>query len=468
MRGDPPSAPGADPGARALAPGAALAAAGQVLGAVSGAVVAIAIARLLGPESLGAYTVAVTLLLTLVALGSLGVESGTVYYVGSRAWAPARAWLETQGAALVIGLAVAGIGISVRILAPQPFEGLSLALVVTVVAAVPFALSWLYASSVALATSRYEDYVLPSAVQALGVVVAVTSLAALFDVAGAVAGLALANVLAALVAAARRPRASGSSEGRDEGGLRHLRRAAAFGIKTYLANALQFLNYRLDIFILNAVGTQAAVGHYSVAVSVTSLGWLLPRALAAMVFPRVAALTAGVGDDAAATRELVETKSLRHIGLLVAVSTAGLAGVLLVLVRPLFGSDFEPAIALGLILLPGVALLGIASVLMASVVGRGLPRYSVYLALLSTPPTIGLYALLIPPFGATGAAAASSVSYALSFVLAVVFFRRATGRAVVADLIPRRDDLLDYLRLYESVGASITGRRGRSGVGGSR
>ena len=72
-----------------------------------------------------------------------------------------------------------------------------------------------------------------------------------------------------------------------------LRAAMRFGSKTYPANVLQFLNFRLDLFLLNALATTADVGRYSVAVSVTSVMWLLPRALSAVVFPRVAHLSAG-------------------------------------------------------------------------------------------------------------------------------------------------------------------------------
>ncbi len=69
---------------------------------------------------------------------------------------------------------------------------------------------------------------------------------------------------------------------------------------------------------------------------------------------------------------------------------------------PVFGADYRPAINLGLILLPGAAAIGISTVLAATVVGRGSPKYSLYIALVTTPITIAMYATMIPWLHATG------------------------------------------------------------------
>ncbi len=72
-------------------------------------------------------------------------------------------------------------------------------------------------------------------------------------------------------------------------------RAVSFGLRANLGNILQLFNYRADLFVLNAVVSQGEVGRYAVAVSVTALGQLMPRALASVVMPRVAALDADRG-----------------------------------------------------------------------------------------------------------------------------------------------------------------------------
>jgi O-antigen/teichoic acid export membrane protein len=188
--------------------------------------------------------------------------------------------------------------------------------------------------------------------------------------------------------------------------------------------------------------------------------WLLPQALSDVLFPRVASLSADDHADAAAHRAFVEAKSLRHTTLLVAISAVVLAVALLVLVVPVYGPEFQDSIELGLIRLPGVALIGIAGVLSSTVLGRGFAQYGLYIALISTPSTMVLYAILIPKLDATGAALASSLSFTLNFVLAAYFYRRVTGNRVTALMVPTRSELDDYRALWPKVREWARGVRG--------
>ena len=67
----------------------------------------------------------------------------------------------------------------------------------------------------------------------------------------------------------------------------------AFALKSHVANAVTFITYRLDIFILNGVATANEVGQYAIAVSVTQAVWLLPGALSSIVVPRLAEVSSG-------------------------------------------------------------------------------------------------------------------------------------------------------------------------------
>jgi Na+-driven multidrug efflux pump len=110
-------------------------------------------------------------------------------------------------------------------------------------------------------------------------------------------------------------------------------------------------------------------------------------------------------------------------------------------------------VRLALILLPGTAAIALAMVLAATVVGRGKPVYSLYVALVTTPATVLLYAILIPWLEATGAAIAATVSYVGTFVLWCVIYRRVTGRHVAPLLIPTRSELEDLRTLPRLFGA---------------
>ena len=413
--------------------------------AATGAVTTIVVARLLGPSGAGAFAVAQTLIILLTVATTLGMEHGIAYYVSSGRWSARSAFRESQRVALVVGVFGAACGVLARAIVPQAFHGLSPAITAVAAVALPFALSWFYASYVALAIDHYEGFVLPPALQSTVAMVLVAVLAATDGIGGAVIGFTIAHLVTAVgVLAVTRRRLSLSSMAREPSEWVQLRRAITFGVKGYAANNLQLVNYRLDLFILNATAVSAAVGHYAVAVSVTSVMWLLPQALSDVLFPRVAALSTRAGEQDSEMLKMAEAKSLRHTVAVTIIVAIALALALLLLVVPIYGPAFAQSRVLGLILLPGVALLGIASPLSATIVGRGHPGLLLKGALVVTPLTVVLYVVLIPALHAPGAALASSVSYAATFTAAVLFYHRATGRNPLPLMVPTRSEFADY------------------------
>lgn len=442
---------------RPLTGGAVMTAIGRVGVTAAGALTTIAIARLLGASGSGSFFVAQSLLLMLTVATTLGVEHGIVYYVSSGRWEARSAHGTALRVALATGLVGAAVALAARLAFPTAFAGLPVWLVAIAVAGLPFALAWIYATYIALATDRYEAFVLPPFSQATGVLAFGVIGAFAYDVDGAVVGMTLSTVLVGVGTTVWARRVLPPPAAPSQPGL--LRRAVSFGVKAYAANGLQLLNYRLDVFLLAAVASSVVVGQYSVAVAVTSVLWLLPAALAEVLYPRVAHLHARDDETAAEQLEMVETKSVRHVALAASVTAVLVALALLFLVVPVFGSEFAPATNLGLILIPGAAAIGIAGTLSSSIVGRGRPSYSLYSALIVTPVTVLLYLLLIPWLDSTGAALASTISYGLSFVVASFFYYLATGRRVYRLLIPTHSELDDLRALPGAVAAWARGLR---------
>jgi O-antigen/teichoic acid export membrane protein len=408
---------------------------------VAGVITTIALARTLEPDGWASYFVAQSLIAILIACTTLGVEYGVAYYVSSDRWGARAALISALAVAVCMGALGAAAGLLARLLFPSAFAGLSIELTIAVVVGLPFALAWLYASQIAVAVDQYEFSMFLPASQAILVLAFAVPASLLFGLQGGIVGATLGTVtvgVASVAWAFRRLPLSRQSE------PSQLRRAVSFGIKGYAANSLQLINYRLDLFVLSAVASAAAVGSYSLAVAITSLMSLLPGALSSVVFPRVARLSE---DADASTREMVETKSVRHASLATMVSAAVIAVGLVFLVVPIFGSAFEASIHLGLILLPGAAAIGISTVIAATVVGRGKPSYGLYGALIVTPVTIVMYLTLIPWLDQDGAAIASSLSYIGTFCVWSVLYRRTTGRRVLPLLVPTHSELEDLRSL---------------------
>lgn len=440
---------------RLMASGVLLSTVSRILVTAAGAATTVVVARLLGTGGVATYAVAQSLLAVGLVLTTLGVEHGIVYYASSGRLQPATALRTSQLAAATFGLVCGGLVVAIRFVASPVLHGLSVADTVAVAAAAPLMLSWFLGAYVALAVNRWEGYALPSAVQATACLALTGLLGALGGVTGVIIGLLASHAVAAAVQLGSTSSFARRAPWGDV--LAWLRRAIAFGVKGYGANALQVLNLRIDLLILSAVSPHASVGQYSVAVSVTSVVWLLPQALSDILYPRAAALGASERDAHAAALSFAETKSLRHGLVAVVVVGAVAALALLGLVVPVYGASFRPAIVLGLILVPGAAALGLAAIMAAAITGRGHPGLLLIQAIVVTPPTIVMYALLIPLLHATGAALASTASYMLSLALTSILFRRVTGENPLRISIPTRDELADYRELIGRVLARTPG-----------
>ena len=445
------SGPAPQPG-RSLAGGALLAATARVGFVVGGALVTVLVARLLGPDDSGAFLVISSLLLSLITLSTLGIEIGGAWMVASRRWPLPGALASSALAALVLGALGAAIGLGIYALsADSAFEGIDLTVALLAMAALPPALLVSIYSQLAIATERYEASLVMSGTQAVVYVAAVAILASAADLEGAAAGLFAGWVAGALVALAWGRRASRQWEGeRGAVELARVRKALAFGIKLYAANAAAILIYRFDVFLLNAYSGAAEAGYYAVAIAATTALVVLPTALGNVLFPRLASLSDGEADEP--RRREVQDQAIRHTALIVLGSSLLLALALPIFTEPVFGAEFGPAVVPGLILIPGAAALGMATTLYSALAGRERPEYALWIAVITTPVAIALYFVLIPWLEAEGAALGSDVAYISSAVMAAIALRRVSGPGEgLRAVLPGRAELDDYKVLLRQV-----------------
>ena len=226
-----------------------------------------------------------------------------------------------------------------------------------------------------------------------------------------------------------------------------LRGATAFALPCYAANLAQFLNYKLDVFVVGFFAGTASVGRYTLAVSLGQLLWLMSNSVASVLLPKIAAATAA-SDEGGSIRHTARVTRLS----LWATAGCGLAlGLLGTQAIPLlYGEAFRPSVAALLWLLPGIVIFSVANVLAAYIAGIGKPRLNLLVSGISLIVTITLDLALIPKLNIVGAAIASTVSYSLSALLLILFFVRETGAPLREVLLPTSDDvklLLSVVRL---------------------
>lgn len=222
--------------------------------------------------------------------------------------------------------------------------------------------------------------------------------------------------------------------------LERLRGLMRFGVQAGLANLVGFLNYRMDAIMVEVYLGQGPLGVYAVGVKVAEGLWFFSQAI-------MTASYAGIGSRSREEAAQLAARGMRHsmfiIGLL-AVTLLLTAQPLLLL---LYGSAYRGAIVPFRWLVPGIAFYGLASVFSAYYTNQlGRPQVALLIAGFSMLLNLGSCVFLIPAFGLSGAALASTLGYSLAITAGVVVFHHDTGLGWREILLVDGEDLRDYLR----------------------
>jgi O-antigen/teichoic acid export membrane protein len=383
----------------------------------------VIIARWLGREGFGTYAVLNVTVALALQIGSAGLPSANTYFIARKQKTLGPIWANAILFALIVGVLLAAAVIGLAWLRPSLFGGVSPRLLAIAAASIPFQLLTLLGLNVLLAIDRIKqlnlfDSLAPAWVLANAVVVLLIlhkQLAVLiaFNAAAAIVlSLVLASYLSRLIAKRRESRPA-----RPDAPL--LKAMLAYGVKFYISIMAGAIIFRADVLIVNHFRGTGEAGVYAVASQFSFLLLMLPGVVATLLFPRVASS----GDD----RGEFAAQVTRHTTVLMFVTCAGAAAMSFSL--PLiYGERFVDASIQLLILLPGIFLMGLESVLVQHFTGTGLPAAIPWFWLITLAFNIGLNLIVVPGFGARGAAVTSTLSYALIFTLVTIYFCRKTHR----------------------------------------
>jgi O-antigen/teichoic acid export membrane protein len=224
-----------------------------------------------------------------------------------------------------------------------------------------------------------------------------------------------------------------------------LKKEVLFGLKIGGTNLVALLNNRFNIFLIGAYLGIAAVGVYSVAITLAESVWFFSTSLSVASFSRFGSVS---GREAA---ELT-AKGMRHLTFVICVT-----GVILFLISEwlivlLFGKMFLPAARAFRLLLPGVAIYGLASLFSNYfTVQKGKPEISFYTCCFSA--TLGgfLNFLFIPALGLDGAAMGISIAYLVTMGIALSYLSNKTSFPLREFLIIKGRDFEDYKGLLGDI-----------------
>ncbi len=404
----------------------------------------ILVTRVTGAHGRGIYALVSSLATLAAMITALGISWAGIYYIGKRLYplADVTSTLLTVSLAAA-GVAVAGLAAAYVIFQHSYFHEVSLTQALVMLVLTALLQLTTTGASIVLGLNRPLQFAALSLIQ-LGVALVIQVILWLTG------SLTATSALVALAIGAATSTGCGLVLVGREVPLRLgidrtiLRNFLGFGIRGYSANLMMFLNYRLDSLIVNGLAGVLSVGYYSIATSMAETLWYGANGFALVMFPHVSSL-----DRKEANRITpVVCRNTVFLTLLGAVAMLLIGRQLILFV---FGSDMATHAAQPLwLLLPGIVTLSAAKVISSFLSGIGKPIYSTYIAAGTVILTVGLDVVLIPRYGISGAAAASSIVYTCAAIASVWIFRYESGAGLLETLVVKPEDFVRYRRVFDS------------------
>jgi len=412
-----------------------------VLNLVVGIGASVILARVLGPEGRGIYALAALLPSLIVTFGNLGIGPATVYYVARGEFRRE----EILGTNVLLSVGIGGIGalaglVVVLFFRENVFPGVAPGYLLLALVLVPVEVFFSYVRYVLLGAQRIKEFnyvQIAQSVLFLGFV-ALALLGLKAGVNGAIlAGLFTWLIVDALVFRLTLQVAGGIDL---KPNISYIKQATTYGVQAHLVNILGFLNYRVDMFLVNGFLGPAAVGLYAVGVGLVEKLWMVSHAASTVLFPRVAA-----------EKEEDRRKEFTPLVARTLLWTTALGALLLALfsrwiVLLLYSEAFLPAVSALRALLIGIVALSAGRVLSNDIAGRGFPGLNIYTGLAAVVTNVILNLLWIPRYGIVGAAWASTVSYTVSFLGSLFFYCRLSGNRWTRVVFPQPGDWALYFQ----------------------
>jgi O-antigen/teichoic acid export membrane protein len=218
-----------------------------------------------------------------------------------------------------------------------------------------------------------------------------------------------------------------------------LKQALIFGAQVWAGQLIGTLSLKFDMYLVAYYLGARQVGFYSIAATLSGFLFYIPSSIAVVALPRFASADARSASAIACQGIRVALFS----GVLLMILLLGVGKFVVPL---LYGQAFFSAVKPLFILLPGVAVYGMAHITTAYFNAfSGKPLINTGLALLALIIDIGLNIILIPRMGIIGAAVSCTISYIVAMIVCLWIFARLSGAPVRDILIVRKDDFTQIL-----------------------
>jgi O-antigen/teichoic acid export membrane protein len=396
-------------------------------------VAALLLARGLGPAGRGSFAFVTVTALLLGRIAKIGVGEATAVFAAQRADKRGRLLANLIVFSLLTSFVLGGIVVgSMYLLGAEPAGNTQTQLAILLAGTLAAAL---VDDCFLVGCGRLRE---SAAISAAGGWIYVASLVtAIVTVGLNVDSALLAWVAAHCIWSAMLSGVGARTAGLRAPDLRLLAEEIRFGVRAWVGSVSLLLNARLDQILVGVIASEVTLGLYAVAVNMGEVLLFLPTAIATSLLPAVAREGSGV-DRTLRTFRSATILSLASV--LVAAAIGEIA------IPAIFGSEYDGSVAPFLWLLPGALGYTALSIFSNSLLAAKAPGWSSFGSVASLTVGFVLDLVLIPSFGASGAAAAASAAFLAGGTTVAVLYHRHCKTFRWAEIVPTPRDL-GFLKL---------------------
>jgi O-antigen/teichoic acid export membrane protein len=417
-----------------------------------GIVTSIIIARVLGPEGKGIYTLAILLPMLLITFVNFGIAPASVYYIGKKKYSP----LEIFGSNIIFSILlsifaiIAGL-VVIFFFGNNVFPGVAKEYLLLTLYLVPFQIFLTFVVNILLGLQRIKKYNFINLIHnfVFLVLIIIFLLGFNFEVKAVIIARILSFILACIVLFFLTKKEVG-------GVVLYIKKSLfkdffIYGSKIYLISIFSFLLTRIDMFMINIFLNPFEVGFYSIAVGLSEKIWLISLSAGTVLFPKI---SSEINDKKLKEFTPLVCRNVLWITIFITILLLFLGPYMIVL---FYSEQFIKSILPFQILLIGAIAISGSRILSNDLSGRGRLKENMYLSAFSVILNIVLNIILIPKFGITGAAWATAISYTIVFLGRIIIYSKISRNSIVKIMFIQKSDIALYRSFASTLAKRVTG-----------
>ena len=406
----------------------------------------IIIARVLGPQGKGIYSLVILLPELLEMFGNFGIGQASVFFIGKKKYSPGEILVNNIILSFLLGIIGFLIGLMIILFfSSSLFPGVAKVYLFLTLFLIPLQFFLNFVTYLLLGLQRIKEFNFIGIFQSFMFLISLLIFLLVFKL--GIKAVIAADILSCFVGVVvlfyLTKRIIGNVHLHFN--KSYFKDVFRYGTKVYLGNIIGFLHYRIDIFLINIFLNPIHVGFYSIATTLSEKVWLVSQSAGTVLFPKVSSET----DE----KRLKNFTPLvcRNVLLITAIGAILLFVLSYWFIILLYSNKFLNSVLPFQILLIGSVTMSGWRILANDLYGRGKPELNIYISLASVALNIILNILWIPNFGITGAAWATSISYTFAFILIVIVYAKISKNSIVRVILIEKSDIVLYRNIILSV-----------------